>query len=75
MDRYSNIRGGSALWSDESLASTIINNEFFGTSTPGPASIFFVKVAGVWKQAVAWIKVSGVWKTATPKININNIWK
>jgi hypothetical protein len=74
MDRYSRIRGGSSLWSDGSNASVIINKEFFGDTTTLD-SIFFVKVAGVWKQAIAWIKVAGVWKQASPKINKNNIWK
>jgi hypothetical protein len=75
MDRYSKIRGGSSLWVDESIGSTIINQDFFGSVAPGTASIIFIKVAGVWKQAVSWINVLGTWKTATPKINNNNIWK
>jgi hypothetical protein len=74
MDRYSNVRGGSSLWLDESIASKIINQDFFGGQTPSQL-IFFVKVAGVWKQSLAWIKVAGVWKIAFPKINKNNIWK
>ena len=35
----------------------------------------WIKVAGVWKEAVTWIKISGVWKQANPKINVAGIWK
>jgi hypothetical protein len=74
MDRYTKIRGGSSLWVDNSIASSIINEDFFGSVVPGASSVFFVKVAGVWKQAIVWIKVGGIWKQATPKVNVNNLW-
>jgi hypothetical protein len=38
-------------------------------------TIAWVKVAGIWKQAVVWIKVSGTWKTATPYIKVSGTWK
>jgi hypothetical protein len=43
--------------------------------TSSVSSIFWLKVAGVWKQATAYIKVSGVWKTATPNIKVSGVWK
>ncbi len=35
----------------------------------------WIKVSGVWKQALTWIKVSGTWKQSTPKIKVSGIWK
>jgi hypothetical protein len=43
--------------------------------SPLPNTIAWIKVSGVWKQAVTWIKVAGVWKTATPKIKVSGVWK
>lgn len=64
MDRTSRIRGGSVLWDDQSPASTVINNDFFGQSVSG--NTLWLKVAGVWKACTTWIKVAGVWKTCIP---------
>ena len=44
-------------------------------AAPNVSSIFWIKVAGVWKQAITWIKVSGVWKQATPYIKVGGVWK
>ena len=38
-------------------------------------TIVWIKVSGVWKQAIPWIKVGGVWKQATPMIKIGGVWK
>ena len=65
MDRYTRYNGGSAMWSIGSCASTIINNEFFGTT---PTKAFHIKVSGVWKQCNTYIKILGAWVTATPMI-------
>jgi hypothetical protein len=35
----------------------------------------WIKITGVWKQAIPWIKIAGVWKQATPWIKISGIWK
>ncbi len=70
MDRYSTIRGGSALWSNKSMASTIVNKTFWGNTNK-----FWVKVAGVWKACKAYVKVSGLWKYATPKTKVGGSWK
>lgn len=35
----------------------------------------WIKVAGVWKQAITWIKVAGVWKQATPNIKVSGAWR
>lgn len=35
----------------------------------------WIKVAGIWKEAIPWIRVNGVWKTAVPYIKVNDIWK
>ena len=35
----------------------------------------WIKVSGIWKQAVAWTKVAGVWKQSAPKIKIAGTWK
>jgi hypothetical protein len=43
-----------------------------------PAStgnIMWIKIAGVWKQAITWIKVAGVWKQTEPKIKISGVWR
>jgi len=42
---------------------------------PSPNTIAWLKVAGIWKQAVTWIKVAGVWKTSTPYIKVSGVWK
>ena len=34
-----------------------------------------VRVAGVWREAVAFVKVGGSWKQAIPFIKQNNVWK
>ncbi len=39
------------------------------------ATQFWIKNAGVWKQATAHIKIAGVWKTATPAIKVGGVWK
>jgi len=44
-----------------------------GVTTGG--SKFWVKVSGVWKQAITWVNVSGVWKIATPFYKIGGNWK
>lgn len=72
MDRYTRFRGGSAIWTDNSLASSIAKNSFFVNS---PINKFWTKISGVWKECVTWIKVSGVWKQATPKIKVTTNWK
>jgi hypothetical protein len=54
-----------------SAAQKSINLQKFTAS----ANIFWVKISGVWKQAVAYIKIAGVWKTATPYVNVAGIWK
>jgi hypothetical protein len=38
-------------------------------------NLMWIKVSGVWKQAITWIKVSGTWKQSTPKIKVSGIWK
>jgi hypothetical protein len=38
-------------------------------------NIMWIKIAGVWKDAITWIKVGGVWKTANPKIKISGVWR
>jgi hypothetical protein len=40
-----------------------------------PSNKFWIKVSGVWKEAVTWIKISGVWKQADPKIKIAGTWR
>ena len=41
----------------------------------GAITKIWLKVAGVWKEAVAFVKVAGVWKTSTPSIKISGNWK
>ncbi len=35
----------------------------------------YVKVSGVWKQAITWVKVSGVWKQAVAYVKASGAWK
>jgi len=42
---------------------------------PTPTKTFWVKISGVWKQAVAYIKIAGLWKTATPYVKVAGVWK
>lgn len=35
----------------------------------------WVKVAGVWKQAILWVKVAGVWKKTLPWFKTGGTWK
>jgi hypothetical protein len=47
-----------------------------GAAPPPPAAtIVWLKVAGVWKQATAFLKVTGTWKTTTPYIKVSGNWK
>ena len=46
-----------------------------GTPPPTISSIFWIKVSGVWKQAITWIKIAGVWKQSTPYVKIGGNWK
>lgn len=71
MDRYSRLRGGSALWTDKSVPSEIYNAMFWGVVG---GNKFWIKVAGVWKECVTWIKVAGVWKETEVKFKNNNNW-
>jgi hypothetical protein len=36
---------------------------------------FWVKISGVWKEAITWVNVMGTWKIATPFYKIGGIWK
>lgn len=36
---------------------------------------FWIKVSGVWKEAIPWIKVSGVWKEAIAWIKVAGTWR
>lgn len=74
MDRLrTRITGGSALWDDESPASIVQNNDFFGTASS--LSKLWIKVSGLWKECITWIKVGGLWKTAQPNIKVAGVWK
>jgi hypothetical protein len=42
---------------------------------PVSGNIMWIKILGVWKDAITWIKVAGVWKTANPKIKISGVWR
>lgn len=35
----------------------------------------WVRVAGVWKKAIAWVRVAGVWKKAQPWVRVSGTWK
>jgi hypothetical protein len=51
---------------------TILSNQ--GTP-PTPTKTFWVKINGIWKQAVAYIKISGTWKQTTPSLKVAGTWK
>lgn len=36
---------------------------------------FWVKISGVWKEAITWVNVMGTWKIATPFYKFGGIWK
>ncbi len=36
---------------------------------------FRLKVAGEWKDAMAFVKVTGTWKSATPFVKVGGIWE
>lgn len=42
---------------------------------PAPATKFWLRVGGVWKETTVYIRVGGVWKTAAPAIKISGTWK
>jgi hypothetical protein len=46
-----------------------------GTPSTPLTTKTWIKVAGVWKEAITWIKVSGVWKQTTPYIKVGGVWK
>lgn len=41
------------------------------TTLPG----VYVRVGGVWKNAVAYVNVNGIWKPATRFVNVSGVWK
>jgi hypothetical protein len=43
--------------------------------SPPAGAIFWIKVAGTWKQATTYEKVAGTWKLATPYIKESGTWK
>ena len=59
MDRYTRHRGGSIIWTNKSVASEIINSDFFGTNK----NKLWIKISGVWKVCNTFINVYGVWKS------------
>lgn len=75
MDKYfrdfPRFKGGDSVWVTPGPAKTVLHNEFFGVD---PSSSFWVKVAGVWKQATTFIKVSGSWKSAVPYFRDASNW-
>jgi len=71
MDRYTRFRGGHQIWTNKSVASIIVNTNFFGKSS---LNKFWIKISGVWKECITWIKVAGIWKQATPNIKITGNW-
>jgi hypothetical protein len=76
MDKITRYKGGNSVWTNDNTASSIINTDFFGeNNTPlTPSNKLWIKVGGVWKEAVTWIKVAGVWKEATPKTKVAGAW-
>lgn len=38
-------------------------------------SKIWVRVSGVWRQAVPYVKVSGAWQVSKPKFNDADTWK
>jgi hypothetical protein len=65
------LSGGADLW-DEGTAGVVISDDYF---EPSALNKFWIKISGVWKEAVTWIKVSGVWKQATPKVKLGGNWQ
>lgn len=45
-----------------------------GGAAPPAAKKFWIKVAGVWKEATVHIRIAGVWKVATPFIRASGTW-
>lgn len=76
------IASGSALYGANlaaSLPTTVFQQAGGGgaqlSQIVAGAKKFWIKISGVWKEAVTWIKIAGVWKQATPNIKIGGIWK
>lgn len=65
------LSGGADLW-DEGAAGQILTDDYFVTPV---LNKFWIKVSGVWKEAITWVKVSGVWKQATPRVKLGSNWK
>ena len=65
------LSGGADLW-DDGVAGAIITDDYFERSAPNK---FWIKISGVWKEAVTWIKISGVWKQAEPKVKLGGNWQ
>ena len=65
------LSGGADLW-DEGVAGQILTDDYFVTPV---LNKFWIKVSGVWKEAITWVKVSGVWKQATPRVKLGSNWQ
>lgn len=35
----------------------------------------FVRVGGVWREAIPYVRVNGVWRAAQPYVRVNGVWK
>ena len=38
-------------------------------------TVAWIKVSGIWKQAIVWLNVGGIWKQTTPFIKVGGVWK
>ena len=68
MDRYTKHRGGSEIWTNRTLASLIVNKEFFGSNS------LWIKVSGLWRECNTFVKVSGEWVLVYPKVKKRGQW-
>ena len=41
----------------------------------GVADTFWVKISGIWNQAIMYVKIAGIWKTTTPYVKVAGVWK
>lgn len=71
MDRYTRNRGGSEIWTNKTIASDIVNYNFFGRKY----NKFWVKISGIWKECNTFIKVSGIWKNSKLYFKTNGEFK
>lgn len=51
------------------------SRETAASSVSSAAGCAYIRVDGVWRQAVPYVKSGGIWKRAVPYVRVGGVWK